>query len=145
VFKPPHQNIGHFSTYVEFSFEDPVQDRYFIILRSIKAVLGNQAEYDAIRPTAQYEGRQRRRHENISDSQVVPGERPADLSRHPYGTKLKQYQIPIDLEDALNNGPQDLDAVMKRLPAKYNSTVLNKKTHISILKTQLWVEEYKAK
>jgi helicase MOV-10 len=145
VFQPSGSNIGHYSTHVELSFEDPTQDRYFIILRSIKAVLGNQAEYEAIRPTAQYEGRQRRRHENISDSQVVPGERPAEFSRHPYATRLKQYRIPIDLEDSLNNGPQDLDTVMKRLPAKYSSTILDKKTYISILKTQLWVEEYKAK
>jgi helicase MOV-10 len=143
-FRPSSPRIGQYSANIELLFEDRGRGKHFVIIRQVTAIVGSRDDYQAIAPTAPYQPRPRRSYRRSAATTIIPGERPQDLVRHPYKTKLGQYRIPQVLIAALEVGPVEVGQVLTRLPPTYRLAESNPANYVMRLKTQLWIEEYKA-
>jgi helicase MOV-10 len=145
TFRPTQSHLGRCTTNLELLFEDTSRSRFFVVVRSATAIVGNQADHEALAPKAPYVRRPPRRgYKIIHHSNVVPAERTGMFIRNPYSVRLDQYLVPQDLRDSLENGPQDVGEVIRRLPSAYSPTILSRSTYVKNMNAQLWIEEHKA-
>ncbi|OJT08299.1 hypothetical protein TRAPUB_838 [Trametes pubescens] len=107
----------------------------FIIYRNLRAVVGNAADHEILRPAAPYvrRGRAQWKHGGT----VVEGERPPALEAVQWAKKLPPSLIPSNLADILSNDNtrEVLNQVRAQLPAFVNAT------HGQWFRVLLWVEE----
>jgi helicase MOV-10 len=137
--------MGRYSANLEIQFEDTTRRRRFIIVRTVTAVVvGDQADHEALAPTAPFERPARRAYRRLPFGSVVPGERSGAFIRHPYKIKLGAYPIPQELVGALESGSGDVGAILGRLPPAFRPAALNHSNYVKRIGTQLWVEEHQA-
>ncbi|KAG9024568.1 hypothetical protein FRB95_011351 [Tulasnella sp. JGI-2019a] len=93
---------GHFNDRAELRFENTALQQAFTIVRSLKAIIGSQADYDLLRAKAPFV-RQKRRQPR-PNGRFIPGPRRALFSSIPYIGRLGKY--PID-RSVIVAGPEE--------------------------------------
>jgi helicase MOV-10 len=122
------------------SFEDTKLKQKFYIARFVKAVVGNEEEYNRLQPVAPYVPRKRSSRD--PETEIVPGDPPETLNAIPYVVKLAQSSIPERLVRMLST--RDTLASMLRqvriiLPPNFEAAAYGR-----YFKTALWVEEHRS-
>ncbi|KZS97366.1 P-loop containing nucleoside triphosphate hydrolase protein [Sistotremastrum niveocremeum HHB9708] len=133
------EHAGRFEERVNFVFHDNQLNQQFIIMRTLVAIVGDQADYEAFKPKAPYVRPTRRTRSGVKD--IVPGIAPPALDVIPWVVKLPQSPIPDYLSQMMSTGSHhDIERSIKDsiLPRVFDSD-----TYGSYLSTLLHVEEYK--
>ena len=120
-------------------FQDPKKKWSFVIVRSVKAVVGSKADHDRLKPSAPYT--RRRAPPWRKSGSYIPGVRPAAWDAIPYVRKLTQSPIPAEYEVLL--GRKDpASAIAQLFRQKYLPSTLNAIVHSKHFRALLWVEEF---
>ncbi|TFK49292.1 P-loop containing nucleoside triphosphate hydrolase protein [Heliocybe sulcata] len=130
-------NSGHHDDRVEITFEDTQLNQQFVIVRFMRVIVGNKADYDRLKPTMAYTPRVRSKRE--PEIEVVPGEAPPALDAMPYVVKLSHAHIPKNILSVLATGSTQDKA--KNLRRTVLPTSLDVASYSRHFKTLLWVEE----
>lgn len=129
---------GRYNDRLEIIFLDESLDQRFAIVRSLRAIVGSQADHELLKPKSPYVPRKRGSREAATD--VVPGVAPPALKAIPYVVKLAESPIPKDLSNALITGaPQDRPANIRRL---FMPPIWNSDTYSRHMKHLIWTEEF---
>ncbi|KAI0316091.1 P-loop containing nucleoside triphosphate hydrolase protein [Amylostereum chailletii] len=132
---------GRFEDRLEITFHNATLKQSFVIVRTLKVIVGSQAEYDLLKPSKPYTPKKRTERELESD--VVPGvPPPAGNATIKWVTKLPMAAIPKTISSVVSAGSvSDTVAQLKRtvLPS-----VLNNETYGRFYKTLIWVEEIRS-
>lgn len=121
---------------LEVTFENPVLQQRFIIIRLLKAIVGSEAEYAALRPTAPYVPK--RRGKRAAEKEVIPGVPPLGVDV-PWVVKLPKAPIPPAITSALR--PGSVAKIIEQLKRTMLPSVLGLGTHARFFKVLLWIEE----
>jgi helicase MOV-10 len=111
-------------------------------MRVLRAIVGSPQDHNLLRASAPYVSPYRGKRAPVGE--IVPGDRPPRLARHPYVRKLGKCLIPPDLIKALSVGSREVADVISRIPVALKPSSFNRKTYTITIKTRLWVEEYQA-
>ncbi|KAI1789430.1 P-loop containing nucleoside triphosphate hydrolase protein [Ganoderma leucocontextum] len=135
-----HGQRGHFEGRVEIVFQRTGSSS-FSIWRTVKAVVGEAADRERLKPIAKYVRRPRAPwHHNRP---VVSGERPPALFATPWVKKLTLAPIPTELAEMVKTKPAE--AVIGYITQRYMGTgTLSKANHSPFFRALLWVEEVRA-
>ena len=137
-FRQPH--LGRFEDWLELTFEDTQIRSRFVIIRSLKAVVGDQQAYESLMPISPYVPRVKEVARPIL-KHVVDGERPPALNSMPYVIKLPLAKIPKPLRDLLDSdGPTSLRVRRRFLPP-----ILQAGTYANHFRHLIWAEEHQMK
>ncbi|KAI0027031.1 P-loop containing nucleoside triphosphate hydrolase protein [Vararia minispora EC-137] len=130
---------GHFNDRLQITFEDTVLQQHFIIIRKIKAVIGNPSEYELLKPRTPYVPRPRAARE--PEETVILGPPPPALSVVKWVVKLPQAPIPPNLATLLASGTAG--EVVEQLRRTVLPKVLNTETYGRHWKNVIWAEEHR--
>ncbi|OCH91263.1 P-loop containing nucleoside triphosphate hydrolase protein [Obba rivulosa] len=132
-----HGQLGQYQGHVEIVLED-VSQRRFVIVRQLKAAVGDTTHHEILKPQAPYQ--KRKRAPWRKGRPFVPGCRPPAMSAVPWVKKLRPAKIPIWLSSILSGHPSSdmKEAIRGKIPKTFNL-----KTHGDTFKMLLWVEEFK--
>ncbi|KAF9484835.1 RNA helicase [Pholiota conissans] len=136
--KVPH--IGRYEDRLEFTFRDTQLRKTFIITRTLKAIIGNRADHEALRPRAPYVPRTRSTRYDIKET--IPGVKPPALQTIRFVVQLPHADIPQRLK-ALLSGSEGRKAILNNVKKLFLPQELNTKTYASQFKYLLWIEEAK--
>lgn len=128
---------GRYDDRLELIFEDEALNQRFVIVRPLRAIVGNKADYELLKPRAPFVPRKRVTREVETD--VLPGILPPALNAIPYAVKLAKSPIPKNLSDVLSTGsPRDATQRVRRmfLPGAWDSS-----TYGRHFKHLIWAEE----
>jgi len=133
--------IGRYEDRAEFLFEDTQLKAQFLITRTLRGIVGNSAEHQALAPKTPYVPRERTARKPIQD--VVEGVRPPALKSIPYVGKLTRATIPSNLSSILSSSrvAAELVPIVKE---RFMPSVLNVDTYSRWFKQLLWTEEFQA-
>ncbi|RXW22216.1 hypothetical protein EST38_g3643 [Candolleomyces aberdarensis] len=131
--------IGRYEDRLELVFEDTQLKKRFVISRLLRAIVGNQAEHEALRPIAPYVPRKRTT--RTPESQVVPGVPPPSSTAVPYVSKLPFADIPVNLYNLLTDSRSQMKklADIKKL---YLPGLFLSQTYARQFENLLWIEEH---
>lgn len=134
IFRQEHR--GRFQDRLEVTFKILSTERTFLISRSLRAVVGNAADHELLRPAAPYvrRGRAPWKHGEV----VGEGDRPPALDAVQWAKPLPPSLIPSNLADILSDG--NIRDVLNQVRAKFLPEFLNA-THGQWFRVLLWVEE----
>ncbi|KAH9477519.1 Putative helicase mov-10-B.1 [Psilocybe cubensis] len=132
--------IGRYEDRLEFVFRDTRLRKYFIISRTLKAIVGYKEDHETLRPSAPYIPRTRSAYKPISN--VVEGVKPPALSAVKYVVRLPRAEIPHQLQIMLS-GSESTHRLMNNIKKIFMPSSLNSDTYGRHFKNLLWVEEYK--
>ncbi|KAF4616960.1 hypothetical protein D9613_008723 [Agrocybe pediades] len=138
TFKQAH--FGRYEDRLELTLEDTQLKRRFLIARTLRAIVGNKTEHEALRPRAPYVPRTRSKPKRILN--VVDGPPPPALTAVRYVVSLPQAKIPAFLETALA-GSGSTSRLSSHIKKVFMPASLHSGTHGSFFKNLLWIEEYK--
>ncbi|OCH84003.1 P-loop containing nucleoside triphosphate hydrolase protein [Obba rivulosa] len=134
-----HDQLGNYEGHVEISFEDAVKRR-FIIVRQVKAIVGDTADHELLKARIPYKGRVRVPWRK--GQMLLPGRRPPALDAVPWVKKLPAAPIPDFLSTILTTQPEDTAKATlctSRIPE-----TLDHQNHGKFFKLLLWTEEFRA-
>lgn len=148
-FKFDQHCIGRYEDRIELTFEDSSLNKRFVISRPLRAIVGSEAEHDALKPTSPYidprseRGRPARRMPD-SEGPVISGDPPPSLNTVKYVLPLPRAKIPKPLLDMLN-GLEDVSLArqIEEVRSTFLPEALNSRTHAKRFKHLLWMEEYR--
>ncbi|RPD55533.1 P-loop containing nucleoside triphosphate hydrolase protein [Lentinus tigrinus ALCF2SS1-7] len=129
---------GHYGEQVAIMFRES-SGNTFRIVRRVKAVVGDAADHEALKPVTPYVNRRRApwRH----GLPTMSGERPPSLLAAQWVKRLPKSHIPLKLAEILQSGsPAD---IASHVQEKYFSDPMNLNTHNLIFARLLWVEEHR--
>ena len=136
------KHIGRYEDRAEFLFEDTQLNKQFLITRSLRAIIGDSAEHQALAPKTPYVPRERTTRKPIRD--VVEGIRPPALRSIPSVGKLPMATIPSNLS-AILSSPSVAAKVAPMIKGRFMPCTLDVDTYGRWYKQLLWTEEYQAK
>ncbi|THG94463.1 hypothetical protein EW026_g7017 [Hermanssonia centrifuga] len=139
VFKQEY--MGVCTDRVEFIFEDTKLKKRFLIARSLKAIVGNKAEYNAMQPKAPFIPRKRTRRDPETD--IIPGDPPPALGTITYVVKLPQFPVPERMSYVLSHGGA-LTNIVRQFRASVLPKTLDDATYGRHFKVLLWAEEHRS-
>ncbi|KAI0634732.1 P-loop containing nucleoside triphosphate hydrolase protein [Trametes polyzona] len=121
---------------LELTFKIRESQRTFIIARSLRAVVGNAADHELLRPSAPYVRRARAPWQH--GRPVIEGERPPALDAVKWAVKLPPSLIPAALATILaeGSGRDVLNRVRSQFLPQFEPG-----THGNYFRVLLWVEE----
>ncbi|KAI0062692.1 P-loop containing nucleoside triphosphate hydrolase protein [Artomyces pyxidatus] len=129
--------IGRYTDQLEISFEVTTTGKRFIILRSVVAVVGSQADHELLQPQAPYVPRRRARRR--FQGHILEGVPPPRLQAVQWRGKLPKSRIPSALQALLSTPPENVAHEIKK---RYLSgKPLSKKSYALFFKVLLWIEE----
>ena len=99
AFKQLH--IGRYEDRLELVFEDTQLKKRFFITRTLKAIVGNKAEHEALQSKAPYVPRTRLTRNVIAEKDVVEGVKPPALNAIRYVVLLPKAKIPTHMHNLL--------------------------------------------
>ncbi|KAF8804655.1 RNA helicase [Phlegmacium glaucopus] len=137
-FKQVH--IGRYQDRLELIFEDTQLKKRFIITRALKAIVGNKAEHEELRPKAPYVPRSRSN--RIAVLEVVEGVKPPATSIIPYVVPLPQAPIPDRLRSILS-GKDSVAKITGQIKNIFIPRDLDSSSYGQHFKHLLWIEEFK--
>ncbi|VDC03813.1 unnamed protein product [Peniophora sp. CBMAI 1063] len=129
--------IGHYDERLELIFEDITLKQRFFILRGLKAIVGDRAEYEDMLPKAPYVPRTRTHREPETD--IVPGPAPEVSNAQRWVAPLPGAYIPKNLAAALRIGSPD--KILGDLKRTFLPAVINPETYGRFWKVVIWTEE----
>lgn len=132
--------IGRYEERVEFIFQDTQLQKRFIISRTLKAIVGNKADHEALRPVIPYVARKRGNRQR--EDKVVEGVAPPSLKAIPYVGKLPMAPVPLPLMNLLR-GPGRVEEKIDDVKTMFIPRQLNVETYGRHFKHLLWIEEIK--
>jgi len=131
--------IGRYEDRAEFLFEDLQLKKRFLISRTLRAIVGNKADHQLLRPKAPYVPRERvARQPEVT---VVEGVDPPSLKVIPYVFKLPKANIPKSLLSTLSSCGSFSEGI-KRVKNVFLPSSLDSDTYARHFKHLLWVEEF---
>lgn len=130
---------GHYFDRLELVFEDKNLRQRFSIVKTYKAVVGNRADHELLRPKAPYKPRVRDAREEAKE--VVPGVAAPALKVIPWVVALPQAFVPKDLYRILSSGP--VGQVIKEVRRAFLPRELIADTYGRHFKSLLWCEEFR--
>ncbi|KAF5329141.1 hypothetical protein D9611_013223 [Ephemerocybe angulata] len=133
--------IGRYEDRLELVFEDRQLQKQFYITRPLRAIVGDKADHEALKPVAPYVPRQQTN--RIPETTVVEGVAPPSTQSIKYVSKLPLATIPPNLLAIL----RDTKSIAKQLeeikklfvPRDFNSD-----TYARFFKNLLWIEEHRS-
>ncbi|KAF9057246.1 P-loop containing nucleoside triphosphate hydrolase protein [Panaeolus papilionaceus] len=135
--------VGRYEDRLELTFEDARLKQTFVIVRVLRAVVGDQTLHQELQPRAPYIPRTRTKRQVVADADVVPGEKPPAQTVIQYIGRLPKADTPEYLKRVLDNDTlstgRTLQEVQKMMPASFDSASYGR-----WFKLLLWVEEHKA-
>ncbi|KZV62178.1 hypothetical protein PENSPDRAFT_258235 [Peniophora sp. CONT] len=131
--------IGHYDERLELVFEDIALRQRFFVIRVVKAIVGNRAEYEDMRPKAPYVPRSRTEREPEVD--IVPGPAPESTSTQRWVAPLPGADIPKKLAAMLRIGSPD--KILSDLKRTLLPPEINPDTYGRYWKYVIWIEEYR--
>ena len=134
---------GRFEDRLEITFEDILLRQKFVIIRSLRAIVGNQADYDLLWSTKSYEPRVLPRN-RVPESEVIPGPSPPAASKIEWVTRLPLAGIPRTISSILLTGSvRSVANVVNQLRRIVLPKILNTDTYGHFYKALIWIEEYR--
>ncbi|CAA7269336.1 unnamed protein product [Cyclocybe aegerita] len=140
IFTLSQGHIGRYVDRAEFIFQDTQLRKQFTITRTLKAVVGNQAEHEALMPRTPYTPRRRTTQKPMLE--LVEGIKPPALHAIPYIGRLPVANIPSQLQGILS-GSQSTTKLVDQIRRVFMPNVLDSDTYGRHHKTLLWIEEFK--
>ncbi|KAF9457917.1 P-loop containing nucleoside triphosphate hydrolase protein [Collybia nuda] len=137
VFKQSH--IGRYEDRIEFTFEDVQLKKRFLICRTLRAIIGNKADHQLLRPKAPYVPRERLERQPVLS--VVEGIAPPTLTVIPYAFKLPAANIPKPLLSTLSHG--SVSEMIRNVRRMFLPSVLDSDSYARHFKHLLWIEEFR--
>lgn len=138
TFRQSH--IGRYEDRLELLFEDTQLKKQFIISRTLKAIVGNKTDHEALKPKSPYIPRPRTTRQ--PEKQVVEGVAPAALDAIPYVGRLPRAEIPQPLLSILS-GSETVSQQISHVRRVFIPNILNSDTYGRHFKHLLWIEEFK--
>ena len=138
AFQQPH--IGRYEDRLELSFEDTQLRKRFGISRTLKAIVGDKATHEALKPKSPYIPRSRSVRKEIGE--VVEGVKPASLTAIPYVAPLPRALIPAHLQSILA-GSESVARVVAQIRKIFLPAQLNSANYGRQFRHLLWIEEFK--
>ncbi|KDR68388.1 hypothetical protein GALMADRAFT_78731 [Galerina marginata CBS 339.88] len=132
--------IGRYEDRLELIFEDTRLKKRFVIVRTLKAIVGNKAEHEAMRPKAPYVPRTRSTRKRILE--VVEGIRPPALTAVRYVVPLPKANMPTQLQFVLA-GSESTSRCTSHIRKVFLPASLTSNTYGRHFKLLLWIEEFK--
>lgn len=136
-FRTPYP--GRYEDRVEILFEDQALFQRFAIVRPIKAIVGNKADYELLRPTAPYVPRKRTT--RVPETDVLPGPPPPALEAIKYVVALGKAEIPKQLATALSSG--SIAEILGRVRRMFLPGTWDVSSYGRHFKHLIWVEEHR--
>ncbi|KAI9061625.1 P-loop containing nucleoside triphosphate hydrolase protein [Trametes sanguinea] len=130
---------GRYDGRLEISFRDAATMRSFVVIRQLRAVVGNAADHNLLRPAAPYVRRGPAPWDN--GRAIVEGERPPALDAARWVKKLPPSLIPSALAGVLDNG--STREVVNQVRNQFLPGYFDSSTHGQHFRVQLWVEEHR--
>lgn len=131
---------GRYEDRLEILFEDSsLGYQRFVIVRPLKAIVGNKADYELLKAYAPFVPRKRIVRE--PETQVLEGVLPPTLKAIPYVVALCRADIPKPLAVSLSTGP--MQEVVSRIRRVFLPRIWDSNTYGRHFKNLLWVEEYR--
>jgi helicase MOV-10 len=130
---------GHGEDRLQITFEHLQLRSKFVITRSLRIVVGNEADHKALQPKAPYVPRKRTARQ--PESTVVPGVMAPTLNAIPYKGTLTKAPIPKELAKILSapSFKEILEQIkLVRIPKEFNSD-----TYARHFKNLIWIEEHR--
>jgi helicase MOV-10 len=121
-------------------FYDAVTLRKFAIVKTITIVVGNRADYEALKPTAPYIPKKKVQREPVKE--VTHGEPPEALAVVKWTARLMPYELPKALKTIL-----DMPVVKERIRLLRSGFVpreLSSATHARWFHVMLFIEEHQS-
>lgn len=136
--------IGTYRDTLEIRFSRVSNNQLFCVTRTVKATVGDEADYALLRPTAPYVPRRRSDRQEINDGDVVAGVPPPRLTAIAWRSKLGRYNIPESYRPRLSLQPNRSDTGEDIVPKEIRSlmpTTFRLSTHAQQFCLLLWLEE----
>ncbi|KAI0777345.1 P-loop containing nucleoside triphosphate hydrolase protein [Trametes elegans] len=133
------QNRGRFSGRLEITFQDTTTQRRFVVIRQLRAIVGNAADHDLLRPAAPYVRRGRAPWQK--ETEVLEGERPPAMEAVRWVKTLPPSTIPAALATLLGDGATR-DAI-NQVKSRHLPATLKNESHGQYFRVLLWLEEYR--
>ncbi|KAF8156821.1 RNA helicase [Crassisporium funariophilum] len=131
---------GRYEDHIEFVFEDTQLKQRYVIVRTLKAIVGNKVEHEALQPRAPYVPRPRSTRKAILE--VVEGVKPPALNAVRYIAPLPRATIPANLQiNLLSSEPTSKTAA--RIKKYFMPVNLDSTSYSRYFKHLLWIEEFK--
>jgi len=125
---------------IEFVFEDTSLKQQFAIVRTLRAIVGDSAEYERLRPTAPFKPKKRTTRQ--SETEIVPGDPPPALNAIPYVVTLPFNPVPDRISSALSRG--STTEIIEHFRTSLLPNHLESDTYGRHFKYLLWAEEYRS-
>ncbi|KAF8156820.1 RNA helicase [Crassisporium funariophilum] len=138
IFKQAY--VGRYEDRLEFVFEDTQLKKRFVIVRTLKAIVGNKAEHEALQPRAPYVPRSRSTRKAILE--IVEGVKPPSLNAIRYISPLPRANIPTNLQTNLSSS-ESTSKITARIKKLFMPANLDSTSYSRHFKHLLWVEEFK--
>jgi len=138
TFQQPH--IGRYEDRLELLFEDTQLKKQFIISRTLKAIVGNKTDHEALKPKSPYIPRPRTTRQ--PEKKIVEGVAPPALDAIPYVGRLPRAEIPKPLLSVLS-GSETVAQQIAHIRRVFIPQILNSDTYGRHFKHLLWIEEFK--
>ncbi|TRM60361.1 P-loop containing nucleoside triphosphate hydrolase protein [Schizophyllum amplum] len=132
--------LGIFEDRLEVVFEDVQLMREFVIVRAMRASVGDRATFDALKPTTPYIPR--KRVDRTPETEVVEGPKPEVLDAIAYIGKLPRATIPLRLHDVLSRGKNG--EIVGHLRGAFLPRTFDTDGYSKHFKCLLWAEEYRS-
>lgn len=134
-------NNGHYEDRLEIIFEDERLGQRFIIVRPVRAIIGNKEDHELLKPVAPFIPRKRIARD--PETEILEGVLPPTLKAIPYVVKLAQSEIPKNLSLSLSTGSGSLSDVIGRVRRIFLPKSWDSNSYGRHFKNLLWVEEYR--
>lgn len=147
-FKFNERFIGRFEDRLELTFQDTQLNKTFIISRPLSAIIGNEADHEALKPVSPYIDPRLRsggRAVRSPVSTVIEGVAPPSANAVNYVLPLPRAAMPKHLLDLLSVAEQggslkQLNGDVRKI---FMPNVLNSATYARHFKCLLWAEEFR--
>ncbi|KAA1476103.1 P-loop containing nucleoside triphosphate hydrolase protein [Dentipellis sp. KUC8613] len=138
TFRQPAVLIGRYEDKLEITFQDESHGR-FTIVRSVRAIVGNREDYEALKPSAPYVPRHKG--PKRAEKRIVEGIPPPSLNAVEWVRKLPEAEIPKQLLSIL--AMKSVDDIVNELKHNVIRGDLSPELYGLYFKTLLWVEEHR--
>lgn len=134
--------VGRYEDRLELTFEDTQLRKRFVIARTLKAIVGDKAAHEMLKPSAPYKPRPRSARKRINERDVIEGVRPPALQVIPYVGRLPEAKIPEHLKLLLDSS-DGVGKIIKQIKNIYIPEVVDASHYGRFFKCLLWIEESK--
>lgn len=132
-------HIGRYEDRLEIVLEDVSLKKQFIIAKPLRAIVGNSADHELLKPKAPFVPRPRTKRQEETD--VVEGVPPTALNAVPYLGRLPRAVMPGPLFTDLSSG--SFSDILGRVRRVYLPGALDSNTYGRYFKHLLWIEEFR--